>query len=61
MDLETLFSAVTISFVIVILILMAFAAVIYMVIKRKKDYDTKGIPKLREDPKEKEGSSKENT
>ncbi len=57
MDIETLFGAVSVTFVIVIGILVAIAAVIYMVIKRKTDYDTKGIPKMREDPKEKEGSS----
>ena len=57
MDIETLFGAVSVTFVIVIGIPVAIAAVIYMVIKRKTDYDTKGIPKMREDPKEKEGSS----
>jgi len=57
MDIGTLFGAVSVTFVIVIGILVAIAAVIYMVIKRKTDYDTKGIPKMREDPKEKEGSS----
>ena len=57
MDIETLFGAVSVTLVIVIGILVAIAAVIYMVIKRKTDYDTKGIPKMREDPKEKEGSS----
>ena len=39
---------------------VAVAAVIYMFIKKKKNYDTKGVPKLREDPKEKEGSSDNN-
>ena len=60
MDLDTILGAASVSLFLVIFILVAVAAVIYMFIKKKKNYDTKGVPKLREDPKEKEGSADKN-
>ena len=60
MDLDTILGAASVSLFLVIFILVAVAAVIYMFIKKKKNYDTKGVAKLREDPKEKEGSSDNN-
>lgn len=57
MDIETIIDAAGVSLFIVLILLVGGAAIFYMIVKRKKDYHTNGIPELRDDPKEKEGSS----
>ena len=57
MDIETIFGAAGVSVVILVFLLIGGAAIIYSIVKRKKDYKSTGIPELRYDPKEKEGSS----
>ena len=58
MDLETIMDAFGVSAVIVILLVVGAAAIYYMITKRKKDYHVEnGIPELKEEPKEKEGST----
>lgn len=60
MDLETILDAAGVSVFIVVILVVVVAAVFYMIVKKKKDYHTNGVPKMKEDPKEKEGSSKRN-
>ena len=57
MDLETIFAAGWITIVIGIVILLVFAAIFYAIVKKKKDYNSTGIPKQVENPDEKEGST----
>ena len=57
MDIDTILAAGWASILIVIGILVAVAAVFYAIVKRKKDYNSTGIPKQVERPEEKEGST----
>ena len=57
MDLETIFAAGWITIVFGIVILLVFAAIFYAIVKKKKDYNSTGIPKQVENPDEKEGST----
>lgn len=57
MDLETIFAAGWITIVFGIVILLVFATIFYAIVKKKKDYNSTGIPKQVENPDEKEGST----
>lgn len=58
MDPELIFDAFWVSAVIAILVVVVLSAIIYAVIKRKRDYDSTGIPKLVDKPERTEGSSR---
>ncbi|MBR3147033.1 MAG: hypothetical protein IKF54_02705 [Eubacterium sp.] len=58
MDPQTMIEAVGVSLVIAVFIVVAFAAVIFAVIKRKKGYHPEnGIPKRVDEPERTEGST----
>lgn len=57
MDLELLGDAFIVTGTIVFVIVMVVAAIVYAIIKKKTNYDTKGVPKLVDKPEEHEGST----
>ncbi len=58
MDIGTIFEAVGVSFGLAVFIVVVVAAIVFAVIKRKKDYHPdNGIPKLVDDPERTEGST----
>lgn len=58
MDWDLIFAAGGTSFIIAILVFFAGAAIFYAIVKKKKDYNSTGIPKqIESNPKEKEGST----
>ena len=57
MDMEFIIDAAMASIVIAVLVVVGICAIVYAVVKRKKNYDSTGIPDLVDDPKEKEGST----
>lgn len=56
-DIETIGDAFFISVVVVFVIVVVVAAIVYAFIKKKKNYDSTGIPKRVEKPEEHEGST----
>ncbi len=54
---EAVIDAFMVSVIVVILIVVGICAVVFAVMKKKRDYDTAGIPEMVDDPKEKEGST----
>ena len=54
---EAVIDAFMVSVIVVILIVVGICAVVFAVMKKKRDYDTTGIPEMVVDPKEKEGST----
>ena len=58
MDLDIVIDAFGVSLVIVIVLFVVVAAIVYAVIKRKKDYRPgNGVPKRVEKPERTQGSS----
>ena len=57
MDVETVGNAIQASAVITIAIVVGIAAIIYAVIKKKKDFDSTGVPKRVEKLDENEGTT----
>lgn len=57
MDIEAMGNAFVVSIVIVGFIVVAVAAIVYSFIKKKKNYDSTGIPKRVEKKEEHEGST----
>lgn len=57
MNVDELGNALTVSFVVTVAIVGAILAVIYAFIKKKRDYNSTGIPKRVEKPEEHEGST----
>lgn len=58
MDIEMMIDAVWISFGLAVVIVLFFVAVIFAVIKRKRDYHPgNGIPKIVDKPDRTEGST----
>lgn len=54
---EMILDASIASLAIMVILFVIVAAIVYAVIKKKKDYNSTGIPKRTEDPKGKEGST----
>ena len=57
MDIETIGDAFITSCVLVGVVVLVVATIVYAFIKKKKNYDSTGIPKRVEKPEEHEGST----
>lgn len=57
MDVETVGNAIQVSAIITIAIVVGIAAIIYAVIKKKKNFDSTGVPKRVEKLDEHEGTT----
>jgi hypothetical protein len=61
MDIEMIGNALEIAVVVTIAIVMTVAAIIYAFIKKKRNYNSTGIPKRVEKLNEHEGKTNDNT